>query len=264
MEPARSQRRCTPGALFSKAKSDGNRTQPQIMKLMTSALLLVSLSAAGSTTGAQVLFDDHFTGNSGGIPTGWSLGRGTGSAVEAGTTVTLIGELGIGTDSTFDPNQGTDTLTISIAATDSPVAYLSTGFAASDLTHMLLLRFRPFDPGLEISASDTWGETWQTRYLTHLAGYAYGPLTLTLVLGPSEFCVSSDSPAYSSGFIPYSTAFPAFTRSDLGNACHLALTHGGDPAGQWTSSIDRLRLATDSPTPVRRHTFGQLKARYRR
>lgn len=263
MEPARSQGRCTPGAPFSRAKSDGNRMQPAIMKLMTGALLLVCLSAAGSTTGAEVLLDDHFTGNSGGIPAGWFFGHGTGSAVEAGTTLTLTGELGIGTYSTFDPNEGTDTLTISIAATDPPVAYLSTGFASSDLTHMLLLRLRPFGPSIEISASDTGGETWQTHYLTDLAGYAYGPLTLTLVLGPSEFCVSSDSPAYSSGFIGYSAAFPAFTRGDLGHACHLALTHGGDPAGQWTSSIDRLRLATDSPTPTRSHTFGQLKARYR-
>jgi hypothetical protein len=263
MEPARFQRRCTLGALLSKARSDGSRMQPAIMKLMTGALLLVCLSAAGSTAGADVLFDDHFTGNSGGIPAGWIFGGGTGSAVEAGTTLTFTGEIAIGTGSTLDPNKGTDTLTISIAATGSRVAYLSTGFAASDLTHMLLLRFRPFGPALEISASDTGGETWQTYSLTYLWGYAFGPLTLTLVLGPNEFCVSSDSPAYSSGFIAYSTAFPAFTRSDLGHACHLALTHGGDPAGQWTSSIDRLRLATDSPTPVRSHTFGQLKARYR-
>jgi hypothetical protein len=237
--------------------------QPGIVKLMTSVLFLACLSAAGSTAGAGVLFDDHFTGNSGGIPTGWIFASyGTGSAIEAGTTVTFTGEVGIVTNATFDPNQGTDTLTISIAATDPGVCFLGTGFAASDTTHMLLVGFRPCYPGLEINASDTMGETWQTYHLTDLAGYGYGPLTLTLVLGPSEFCVSSDSPAYSSGSIAYSTAFPAFTRTDLGDACHLVLSHGGT-YGQATSSIDRLRLATDVPTPVRRLTFGQLKARYR-
>ncbi len=262
MKPSRFQRRCTPGAPFSRAKADGNRMQPQLMKLMTGALLLVCLSATGSTTGAQVLFDDHFTGNSGGIPTGWSLVFGTGSAVEAGTTVTLTGIINVGTDSAFDPNKGTDTLTISIAATDPRVTYLGTGFGASDLAHILLMEFHPWNLRLDISASDTGGETWQTHTLTYLTGYAYGPLTLTLVLGPNEFCVSSDSPAYSSGFIAYSTAFTAFTRTDLGDACHLGLGHGDDPPG-GTSKIDRLRLATDSLTPVRRHTFGQLKAHYR-
>jgi hypothetical protein len=238
--------------------------QPGIMKLMTTALLLVCLAPADSLAGAAVLFDDHFTGNSGGIPAGWIVAYSTGSAVEAGTTVTFTGGIAIGTDATFDPNEGVDTLTISIAATDPRVDFLGTGFAASDFSHMLLVGFRPGgDLGLEISASDTWGETWQTYNLTHLFGYAYGPLTLTLVLGPGEFCVSSDAPAYSSGFIPYSTAFPAFTRSDLGDACHLVLSHGDDPSGQWASSIDRLRLATDVPTPVRSHTFGQIKVLYR-
>ena len=237
--------------------------QPTIMKLMTGAILLVCLSAAGSTAGAEVLFDDHFTGNSGGIPTGWILGYSTGSAVEAGTTVSFTGEIAIGTDSAVDPNKGTDTLTISIARTDWTVDFLGTGFAASDLTHMLLVGFRPGgDLRLEINASDTWGETWQTCSLTALTGYTCGPLTLTLILGPSAFCVSSDSPAYSSGFIAYSTAFPAFTRSDLGNACRLVLSHAGGSLGV-TSDIDRLRLATDSPTPTRSHTFGQLKVRYR-
>jgi hypothetical protein len=237
--------------------------QPGIVKLMTSVLFLVCLSAAGSPVGARVLFDDHFTGNSGGIPTGWSLVFGTGSAVEAGTTATLTGSIAIAADPAFDPNRGTDTLTISIAATDPRVPYLGTGFAAMDFAHILLVEFHPSDLRLEISASDTGGETWQTHNLTHLTGYAYGPLTLTLVLGPREFCVSSDSPAYSSGFIAYSTAFPAFTRTDLGDACHLVLSQD-DPSGQGgASNIDRLRLATDSSTPTRRLTFGQLKARYR-
>ncbi len=238
--------------------------QPGIVKLTTSALLLVCLSAAGSTAGADVLFDDHFTGASGSIPTGWSLGYGTGSAVEAGTTVILTGQVAIATDSTFDPSKGTDTLTISIAATDPRVPYLGTGFAAMDFAHILLVEFHPSDLRLEISASNTGGETWQTHSLSHLTGYAYGPLTLTLVLGPSEFRVSSDSPVYSSGSIAYSTAFPAFTPADLGDACHLVLSQD-DPSGQGgTSNIDRLQLATDNSTPVRSLSFGQLKARYRR
>lgn len=141
------------------------------------AVVLLAL-AAGSTAGAVVLFDDHFTGDSGGIPTGWSLAFGTGSAVEVGTTVTLTGSIAIATDSTFDPNKGTEALTISIAATDPRVPYLGTGFAAMDFAHILLVEFHPSDLRLEISASATGGETWQTHSLTHLTGYAYGPLTL--------------------------------------------------------------------------------------
>jgi hypothetical protein len=60
---------------------------------------------------AAVVFDDDFTGNSGGMPANWSRVFGTGAVVEQGTTVTLgDDEVVIGSDATIDPSSGTVTI----------------------------------------------------------------------------------------------------------------------------------------------------------
>ena len=182
--------------------------------------------------------------------------------MESGTTVTLNGGIIIATDSVFDPNEGVVTLTIDIASTDPLVSYLGTGFVDAAATHLLLVEFHPSDLRLAVSASSTGGESWQSYEATTLSGYAHGPLRLTLVLRATSFSVSSDSPPFSSGFIAYSTAFPGFTRVDLGDACNLVISH--DPsAGLGSSSIDRATLEVEPETAVQSCTFGQVKALYR-
>lgn len=214
--------------------------QGRIVTFLLGSVLTFSALAVGSPTAwATVVFDDHFTGDSGGIPTGWSQIYGTGTAVESGTTVTLNGGIIIATDSVFDPNEGVVTL-----------------------THLLLVEFHPSDLRLAVSASSTGGESWQSYEATTLTGYAHGPLRLTLDLRATSFSVSSDSPPFSSGFIAYSTAFPGFTRVDLGDTCNLVISH--DPsAGLGSSSIDRATLEVEPETAVQSCTFGQVKALYR-
>jgi hypothetical protein len=237
------------------------RVSGALAGLLVASMLALFVQAVS----AAVIFDDHFEGNSGGMPADWHLVFGLGTAVESGTTVTLDGGIIMATDSTFDPNppQGPVTLTLDIASTDPLVSYLGFGFVDADATHLLLAEIHPADLRLGVSASSTGGDTWQSYDATDLNGYTYGPLTLVLILGPTAFSISSDSPPFSSGLIAYSTVFPGFTRADLGDTCNLVISQ--DPSsGLGPSSIDRLRLEVESQTAVRDHTFGQVKILYRR
>jgi hypothetical protein len=68
--------------------------------------MLAACLLAGGTQAAlaTVVFDDHFTDNSGGIPAGWSLFDGPGTAIESGTTVTLDHDIILKSASAIDPS----------------------------------------------------------------------------------------------------------------------------------------------------------------
>ena len=95
----------------------------------------------------------------------------------------------------------------------------------------------------------------------HLVGYTGGPIRLTIVLGPTCFSVSTDSPPFDSGPIDYTTAFTTFTREDLGSAAHAALFDYSDPG---TTIVDRILVDVEGATPVESMTFGRIKALFRR
>jgi hypothetical protein len=76
------------------------------------------LTAAPQPASATIVFDDHFDGNSGGMPAGWSLAFGTGSVVEWGTVVDLLySKVVIVSDSEVDPSVGTVSIVVQIAET---------------------------------------------------------------------------------------------------------------------------------------------------
>ncbi len=212
---------------------------------------------------ATIVFDDHFTGDSGGIPANWSRLFGTGTVVEAGTTVTLgqdgVGDdVAIGSDATVDPSSGTVTI-----ETDFD------GIAGQGMSGLFVgwpppvffgCAIRTEDGRLEVNVGDTEGGTeWYD--VGYLVGYTGGPIRLTMVLGPTWFSVSTDSPPFSSGPIDYTAVFSTFTREDLGSAAHALLFDYGDPG---TTIVDRVLVEVEGATPVESMTFGRIKALYRR
>ncbi len=82
----------------------------------------------------------------------------------------------------------------------------------------------------------------QSYELGELLGYSGGPIHLRVVLGPTWFSASTDSPPFYSGQIDYATAFATFTRDDLGPAASVILFDYGDPG---SSIIDRIRVSVE-------------------
>ena len=86
---------------------------------------------AGKVT---IVFDDHFDGDSGGVPEGWHVVPGDpGYAVEAGTTVTLYDDIRIITDSLVEPFEGTVVITTDIAQTETEFG-IGTFVASPDIS----------------------------------------------------------------------------------------------------------------------------------
>lgn len=221
------------------------------------------LLAAPQPVSATIVFDDHFDGDSGGMPAGWSLLLGTGSVVEEGTTVTITNEIGnpddgtiIGSDSAIDPSVGTITIITDIAGTSGQVG---SGVGSLPDPSCFIVTVRLSDGRIEAAGWDAEGGL-QYGDVGYLSGYTGGPIRLTVVLGAMAFSISTDSPPFSSGWIDYTAFFPTFTREDLGSSAKAIL-------GNWfpgASSIDRITVDVEGATAVESMTFGRIKALYRR
>jgi hypothetical protein len=208
---------------------------------------------------ATIVLDDHFTGDSGGIPANWSRILGTGAVVEAGTTVTLgEDEVAIGSNATIDPSSGTVRIETDIVGVAGQVASGLTLLPGFPVT-FFICEIRADDTRIEVTAGDA--GSFQSYELGHLVGYTGGPIRLTVILGPASFSVSTDSPAFSSGPIDYTTAFETFTRDDLGTAASVMLFDYGDPG---SSIIDRILVDAEGGTPIESTTLGRIKALFRR
>ncbi|MBU1699535.1 MAG: hypothetical protein KJ970_13480 [Candidatus Eisenbacteria bacterium] len=225
-------------------------------------LVFLSLAAPRSAL-AAIVFDDHFTGDSGGMPAGWSRIAGMGAVVEAGTTVTLgggpiPGEVAISSDATIDPGSGTVTIEtefVGIAGQGASGLFVGPGFPDGALFFCAI----QWEGGrIEVNAADVEGGL-QWYDVGYLVGYTGGPIRLTVVLGPASFSVSTDSPPFSSGPIDYTTAFATFTREDLGAAAAVMLFD----YGEGPSIFDRVLVETVGATPVEGMTFGRIKDLYR-
>ena len=173
--------------------------------------------AASQPVLATIVFDDHFGGNSGGVPDGW---EGEGTIIEAGTTVTLHADAGMATLSTVDPNAGTATIWVEVAGTDlkAMVGLLD----SLDWSNRFLVKIRAEDGGIEVRASNP--EQGDEEYVAgYVVGYGGGAIRLMVVLEPTTFSVSTDAPPFSSGPIEYGAVFTSFTRSDLGSVARLMM-----------------------------------------
>jgi hypothetical protein len=232
--------------------------------LATGFLVGCVLTAAPLLVSATIVFDDHFDGNSGGMPVGWSLFEGPGTAVESGTTVTLDHDILISSNATLDPSSGTMTITWDIAAASPSIYSLALLLANASLSSAIAIGLEPSVQGFGFGVGARSGGDWENYPGWLLPGYMGGPLRLILVLGPTAFSVACEDPPISSGFVDYTAAFLSFTRADLGPSCFLVLQNDAPSSGTATSSIDRITVDVEGATPVESITFGRLKALYRR
>jgi hypothetical protein len=233
----------------------------RLSKRLLAGLAMFSLAlATPHPATATIVFDDHFTGNSGGIPANWSRIFGTGAVVEAGTTVTLGDDLvAIGSDATIDPSSGTVRIETDIVGVVGQVASGLIVPPEFPVT-FFICEIRLDDTRIEVTAGDAEGGM-ESHELGHLVGYTGGPIRLTVILGPTSFSVSTDSPPFSSGAIDYTTALANFTRNDLGTAASVMLFDYENPG---SSIIDRILVDVEGASPVESTTFGRIKALYSR
>ena len=226
--------------------------------LLSGALALCLLVAGSQPTLATVVFDDHFTGNSDGIPANW---WGLGVIVESGTTVTLHDEAGMATTSTIDPQTGTVTVTVDVVGTNkSAMAGL-----ADDGTLQNKFEFKITVPDGDVYAFARDTESgWQEYMAGHVTGYAGGSIRLTAVLTATTFTISTDSPAFSTGPIEYDAAFSTFVRAALSNAAVIALMSDALDGGPSFATYDRITVDIVPAVAVESLSFGQIKALYGR
>ena len=220
------------------------------------------LLGAPQPVSATIVFDDHFDGNSGGMPAGWHLLFGPGTVVESGTTVLFTNDVVIASDGVFDPTQGEVTLATEFALLSGTTGGMM-GLVDGNITHAIVALVHSPDGMLKVVAIDEGGE--QHYYPGYLSAYAGGPIRMTLALGPASFCLSTDDPPFSTGPIDYASVFPTFTRDDLDTASHVCV--GNDSIEELDTDlcgVDRVTMEVELPTPVERSTLGRIKALFRR
>ena len=238
--------------------------RPHFCHCLVAGLFLVLLIlATPQPVSATIVFDDHFDGNSGGMPEGWHLLFGSGTVVESGTTVTFCDDVGIGSSVLIEPFEGTVVITTEIAQNDTEFG-VGAFVASPDISSYFGSSLYVTNGEIEVVAGDI--EGGEQRYVAgYLNEYAGGAIQLTITMEALTFSISTDFPPFSTGPIQYSDAFPAFTREDLGSSVFPALANGAGVGGlDDCSSIDRITVDVEGATPVGSMTFGRIKALFRR
>ncbi len=232
--------------------------------LLTGLSLVSLLAALPLPASAAIVFDDHFDGNSGGMPEGWSLFLGSGTVVESGTVVTLDHNIIIVSDATIDPNSGTVAITWDVAGASPSIYSLALLVASASLSAAMAIGLEPSGEEFQVLVGAFIGGDWQEGgWAQALPGYMGGPVRFTLTVGPTSFSVTCEDPPISSGSIDYAEAFPDFTRADLGTVCNLLLQNDAPDEFSAPSSVDRIVVDVADVTPVESTTFGRIKALFR-
>jgi len=224
------------------------------------SVLIWSQFSLPLSSAASVVFDDHFEGDSGGVPAGWS-GFGDGSVIEAGTTVTFHDEYAIGTDNDLDPCAADETIIRHVIT--STTNHTHVGFIDFEqMDNHIWIKLWATDGRIEVKASDAVsGE--EEIVAGYASGYAGGEVLLTIRLEAESFSVSTDTPPFTTGPIAYSSVFTSFTRADLGHAVRLVLQNECEPAGPpCTSVYDRVTVETAGSTDVLSASWGNVKTMY--
>lgn len=207
------------------------------------------------------IYGDHFSGNSGGVPAGWSdVGPDSSPAstvIEGGTVVTITDTRANGGPQFIQSNYivgsiNSFALTIDIAsmtATDGSQPQAMAGLgrfpgASAGNDPLFLVRFDSVTKGLQAMIL---GPTQGAIPLPGiLAGYAGGPISLSVRATNDSFRVLCNAYGYDSGLIPFGAMVPGFTLASLGSS--PALLIGTESAGNVTvgtpSSVayDRVEL----------------------
>jgi hypothetical protein len=210
---------------------------------------------------AGVVFDDHFEGNSGSTPSGWS-GDGQGTVIESGTTLAFQGNFVIWTNDDLDPNEQNATIiTTSIDGTTDHVHVGFLDFAQFD--NHIWIKLHALDGKIEVKASNVQGG--EEEYVAgYVDGYNGGATHLTVLLEPDSFTIETDTPPFAAGPIPYASVFTTFTRADLGDAARLVIENECSGTGSCTSSYDRITVTVEEASAVDVVSHGRVKALYRR
>ena len=219
------------------------------------------LATAAPSYPTVVVFDDHFAGDTGAVPTGWS-GSDEGSVVESGTTVTLVNDCVIWTDLDFDPDSaGRTILRPKIESTTT-----HTGGGLVDPQHLdnhFWIKVHAQNGMIEVKASDV--SSGEEEYVVGwIPGYSGGAVEVTTILDSDSFQLSTDLPAVSWGPIRYDAVFSTFTREDLGHTAKLVLESECSPSPPpCASAYDRLALEVGAPTSVDPTSWAVIKNTYR-
>ena len=210
-------------------------------------------------------FADHFTGNSGGVPAGWTdIGQDTNAAstvVENGTVVTITDTRGNGGPQFIQSNNSIGSinafaLTVDIASMTAsngsqPQAMAGLGkipAGSTAIDSLFLVRFDSVTKGLQAMIL---GPTQGAMALPGtLSTYAGGAISFTVRATNDSFRVVSAALGYDSGSIPFSSVVPGFTLAALGGTPGLII--GTESAGAVTSgtpssiAYDRVELISSA------------------
>lgn len=215
------------------------------------ATAVVSLIALAGSSKAALILDDHFTGNSGGVPANWAVPSNvnSGTVVESGTEVSMSAAsedgIAIVSDASYSP-QGVQT-TVVVTATIDADAHAIFGIVDGSPVGQFLIADLGGDGSVRVAAANSFaGEPPQ--YLgSNIPSFTGGTLQVTLVFDSDSFSLSTDFGSYTTGDILYaSVPLTGFSFSGLGTSMHPALSAGGT-AG--SAAFDRITLTTAVPEP---------------
>ncbi|MGB0712058.1 MAG: hypothetical protein ACPGUC_00725 [Gammaproteobacteria bacterium] len=190
--------------------------------------LLLSLVGLAPTVGAAVLTSDDFTGNSGGMPAGWSFFApfNAGSVSESGSDVTITDPSAIEgptliTPGNFDPQGGVTTMAADITSLSFDSS-LVMGIADASITNILVFQLND-DGGARLFYSNGGPGAGTEENLGTVAGYSGGAIDVTFTFDDDSFSVVANGGGFSTGDLAYSGLSSAFDFSAFGNDVNLAL-----------------------------------------
>ncbi|MGB0722414.1 MAG: hypothetical protein ACPGU7_08450 [Gammaproteobacteria bacterium] len=191
-------------------------------------IVLLGLLSIAPTAGAAVLTSDDFTGNSGGMPTGWSFFApfNAGSVSESGSDVSITDPSAIEgptliTPGNFDPQGGVTTMAADITSLSFDSS-LVMGIADASITNILVFQLND-DGGARLFYSNSGAGAGTEENLGTVAGYSGGAIDVTFTFDDDSFSVVANGGGFSTGDLAYTGLSGAFDFSAFGNDVNLAL-----------------------------------------
>ncbi|MBN1552934.1 hypothetical protein JW979_15780 [bacterium] len=206
--------------------------------------------------------DDDFDGNSGGVPSGWSINFGTGSVVEHDSVVTITdnasGNIMIIYDaSSFNPQGEVSTIVTNVdvlSASGGNFPFFQTGIVGSDPfgEHDFIFARLKLDGTLSInSAQDGIHEEVELNVFPQ--PFTFSEITITLIVDDDSFQVITDNPIFDSGDLLYSTTFTVnnFTLASIKtDATVLLSVDAGDDMEIGSADFDWINVDTTGTPPT--------------